>query len=614
MAAVVQQQWSGMYPEVPEEAKTEGQILAMVDAFRMDNEDYNYEFMEKMVESYGFWDKTRQWWEKVQGQLTDLKQQLIDEGKPALTKNIVFPLINLVCGIQSQEPVEPRSIGRTKEDTLVAEGMSECIKWTLDKGKFKRKLSRGFFNASVCGRGWVGMEQVPDDRNMFGTRTLITAIDPGEIMYDRKSTEYDLSDCDQLQRTRIMSRSQARLIWPDKVYELNLYFAELDGRLDTNRLSLDRISIMRRDIAIMETWYRTYELLTLLLDSRTGDIYDVSDIDPGELRALTQGMPQINIFKKRTQTLKLARSAGAASGVLLDHQMSPYEDLYYPYIPVWAYRSRDWDFGIVEQIKDPQREVNKRASQYLQYLNTMPKTRLVTDDEDAANKFEQGQDIVSLNRGSTFQIIQPPQISVGHAQMEEISKDDAKRISGINDNLQGLGGANEPGIVVSLRQRQGLAMIALLFDNLEDSVELAGQIAMSRVRQFMEPEQVARIIGPDKAKGIVMGPDGWMPVVDAILSRSSEEYDLVINRVPSSPSVRLENAAKIEKLLQLWPAITPLIGDIAIDAFDLPQKEEIESRLEAAGIGKPPTNANQMPAGALPPANTGGAPVIAQGG
>lgn len=616
---------SGNYPETPEEAKSEGQLLTLVDAFRLDNEDFHEEFFTKMVENYGFWDGTRQWWEKVNGNLTDLKQLLIDSGKPALTKNIVFPLINLTCGIESQEPLEAKMLPRSKGDAPVSDAANECIKFVFDKGKFARKTSRAFFNALVCGRGWIAIEQIPDDMSMFETKTLISSIDPGEIMYDRKSQEYDLSDCDQLQRTKVISRSQARLIWPDKAYELNLYFAELDSRMDTNRLSLNKISIMRRAIAVMETWYRTYEMKTLLLDSRTGDIIDVSDIPQEQIQSITSRMPTVNIFRKRIQTMKLIRSAGAAGGVILDAQQSPYDDFYYPYIPMWAYRSRDWDFGMVEQVKDPQREVNKRSSQLLQILNEMPKTRMVTDDPDAADKFEQGEDIIVVARGSNFKTVDPPPLSTGHARLEEISKDDVKRISGVNDNLQGLpGGANEPGIVVSLRQRQGMAMIGLLFDNREDCVGLCGQIVMSRIRQFMSPEQVARIIGAEKAQQMVLGPDGQpMNVIEAMLTKSAEDYDMVLNKTASAPSIRMENAAKLKELLTLIPALGMIATDVVIDAFDVPQKEELVARLEAMREqqGQPPGAPNQglppitnvPPTGALPPANSG-VPVTAQGG
>lgn len=594
---------NSLYPDTPEDAKTDDHILSMMNDHYLDNVDYHDPFFVDMVDAFGFWDGSRQWIQKVNGEEKDLKKENENAGKPALTKNKIFPMVNLVCGIQSQEPLEMRCVARSKEDGPIADGNNDILKWQWDTENGNRKISRAFWSGVICGRGWLEIPQIEDEKSLFGTQTAIYYVDAGEIMYDRKSQEYDLSDCDFLQRIRLMSRSQARLLWPDKEYELNQYYSLLDSKIQTSRISMDRISLMRSQVSILEEWYRVYQLLTFILDSSTGIIHDATGIANEQLMPLIQVNPHVQVIRKRVKVMKYARSCGHLSGVLLDTGDSPYDDNYYPYVPFFAYRSRDLDFGVVKQVMDPQREINKRSSQLLYMLNTMPKTRLVTDDETAANKFEAGDDIVTVQKGTQWTVVPPPAFSAGHARLEEIGKDDIKTISGVNDSLSGIRESNEPGIVVNMRRNQQMMNIALLFDNLKDTDMLIAKILMSRKRQYMTPQQVARIIGSEKA--VIPG------LIEGILSREAEEFDINIIQTPSTPSMRIENFEKLKALMQIMPALQPLIADIFVEASDVPQKDEINSRIEqvaGARTGSPISQPN--PGGAPLPAPNSGIPPV----
>ncbi|HEX8949617.1 MAG TPA: hypothetical protein VF790_11680 [Dissulfurispiraceae bacterium] len=565
--------------EVAENAQSESQLIKLVTDHYQDDQDYHQDFFQNMVDDIGMWDGSRQWMLKnvLTGKYEDIEKSLAEQGKVAVTKNKIFPMINLVSGIESQEPLDMRAIA-TSGDSMTADGISEGLKWIWDRNKGPRKVSNQFQDTIKCGRGWIEIPQVEseDKNDLFGTKTQILYVDPGEITYDRNSREHDLSDCDHLLRMRVMSRSLAMLLFPDKKNELTQYFSGLDTQLDTQRYTESRNFIMGRTVFLMEDWYKVYKLKHFLLDSSMGQIHDVSDIADKDSQAIgfiTKQMPHVKVIRKRLKVMKYIRTCGPVNGVLLDAGDSPYKDNYYPYVPMFGYRSRDLDFGMIRQPYGAQVEANKRATQTLYLLNQMVRTRLVTDDPKAADDFEQGEDVVVVGKGNSFKIIDPPQISQGHAALEAQAKEDIKEISGVNENLHGEQKRNEPGIVVSLRQRQGMTMIAQLFQNRQDSMEITAEILRSRMRQFMTPQQVAKILGPQKANP---------QLIQSILSHDTDDYKINIIETPSTPSVRAEQFARLEKFLEMFPELKPLVQDIAVDTADIPRKEEVEQRIQQA--------------------------------
>jgi len=495
--------------------------------------------------------------------MIDVKKLLNQQGKLALTHNLIFPLVNLVQGIQNDSRLNIKAIPRGKEDGAVGEAMSECLRWMWDGEKADRQLSQVFLNGNIAGRGWIGIEQVEDDLDLFGTKTLFSVVDTGEMRYDRKSRNYDLSDCDYLIRSRVLSRSLAKILWREKVYELSQYYSMLDGSYRSSRLYG---AMFKNEVEIFECWYRVYEMRTLAIDFEQGQIHDITDLKDEEIGGLIEQYPHLQIKQKKRQVMKYARTAGMLQGVHLDSGSSPYEDNFFPYVPYFAYHTRDMDFGIPHNIMDAQREVNKRDSQVLHYLNMLPKTRIITDNPEDADTYEQGADIAVLK--GNYRIIPPPDYPLAYARASESGEAKLKKISGISDDLRGIKSGNDSGVVVDIRRQQSMSSIASLFDNLQWTSERMAKVMTSRVRQFLSHEQIARILGEEKAN-----PE----VIQAIKTLGVETYDFAIAQAPSSPTMRAENWAKIKDLMQ----IMPLPPEVVIEASDVVQKDQILADFEA---------------------------------
>jgi len=568
------------YPETPEDIRDETQLTNMVYGWRREAQQHHETYIRNAEEDEKFYEG-EQWTEKE-------RKLLEGVAAPCLTKNKIFPLINLVLGVQSQEPLEMRTLGRTEEDAPIAEGMSEVLKWIWDRKNGERELSQVFKKGIVTGRSWLAIEQ-DFEEDMFEGKTTVTAISGNEILYDPKSVKYNLEDCDYLIREKVISRSTAKNLWPEKEKELVGYFHDFDSKLGST-LTMSTASL-RRTIPILEVWYRVYRKTKLLVNMMDGNIHDASDMPEEQLKPIIENNPYLMMIQKTKKKMKFARLCGYAGGVVLEWQDSPYKDDFYPYIPFFAYRGTS-DFGIVRNLKDAQKELNKRSSQLLRILNSSINTGIITDDPELADDFERvgnrpGFALVA-KQGASWTIVQPPQFPIAHARLEEQAGEDLKRISGINDDLLGFREATQSGIAIDLRRRQGMTIIMGLFDNLRYTMQLATQLVISRFQQFMPEEKIARILGPKRAI-----PE----LIQAIQSVDAADFDIIIIQVPSSPSIRLENFAKMEALLKIGIPIPP---DIVIEASDIPQKEEIIQRM---GLQEDKTLANIPGATPLPVAS-----------
>lgn len=594
------------WTDTPEAARTESALAQLVNDFYRDDMDYHQEFIASVRETWGFYDGSRQWFERhpVDNSWIDKAAARRKAGLPVEQINLVFPIVNLVCGIQAQEPLETSFLPRTEEDSQIAEAKTEVIRFIHERASGARRISQAFKSTAVTGRGWIGVEQVEDEATMFGTRTALTSLDADEILYDRRSKEHDLTDCDHLLRFRTMSMSDAVALWPDKAAELRSYFTDMDNGFSARVDNGGSLGTMGRQAHIVECYYRVLQLKTFVIDPQSGMVHDVSDLPPEQLGLIIMLNPETKPIRKRVKVMKFVRTCGTSRGVVLDSGNSPYDDNYYPYVPFWAYRSRDKDFGVVDQIMEPQRAVNKRESSIQEWLGKAPRMRVITSSAEDAATFRSEDEIAVLT--GQFQVVQPPAFPASYANLSNQRREDVKRVSGISDDLQGIRQANEPGIVVGLRQKQGMAMIASLFDQLQDSHELLTKIEHSRMRQFMPESEIARIIGPTKAA--IPG------LLAAIKSRETEDYDVKTIQSPSAPTVRIENWQKLEGLLKMPNVAQFIPPDLVVEASDVPQKDQIIAAIKAKTQQPPPQVA---PSGAGPvmrPANPGAGPALPAAG
>lgn len=562
-------------------------IVARIQRWRDESEPLHSVYSKNLEEDFQFYEGDQ--WDPEDA------KKLKEEGRPALSFNRIKPQIDLASGIQEEQKVDIKVIGRTKDDTPVADGLSQLIKYVCDKNDLDMRQGDFFFEGAICGRGWLSVDQSFEDDWIFG-ETVIRVVDPKEIRIP-KSRERDLSDCDWILRIKTFSREKVRQLWPDLEEKLGVAFQVLDAdggaASDYGKASSAKHvasgELARADsIEVIEAQWKEWRPKKFLLDKMTGDVKEVVD-QVAAAEVLT--IPSMKIITKRIPEVHFAK---ICAGILLESGPHPHEDSFYSLIPFFAYRGRKQDYGIVKNLKDPQREANKRRSQILHVINTSANAGWITDDEGLAEQLEEKSStpgFVAIEKpGSKHERVGPPPMPVGILRMEEEAKEDMKAISGINADLLGMREATQSGIAIDLRMRQGLTIIARVFSNYKFALKLLTKLVISRIRQYMPVQEIARILGPE-----VM-PD----VIERIKSKDVLKYDIVIAQSPSTPSIRISN---FMMMMELKKAGIPIPDDLLIEISDLPQKEKIIERIQQME-GTPP------PGAARPFAPMPGRPVI----
>jgi len=552
------------------------EIIARVLRWKAESDPLHNPFAKDLEEDFRFYEGD-QWDPK---DVETLKGQ----GRPALSFNRIKPQIDLTTGVQEEQKIDIKVIGRTKEDTPVADGLSQLIKFICDQNDFDMRQGDLFQDGVICGRGWISVDQDFDDDWIDG-KTLIRTADPREIRIP-KNRERDISDCDWILQIRSFSREKVKQLWPEAAENLQAAFHVTDAvaggsttppttsafpgygkASDAKTVATGEIPAPDSVEVIAAQW-KEWKQRKFLLDTMTRDIKPVEDEAAATEAILT--VPTLKLLTKRVAEIHYAR---VCSGVLLESGLTPHEDSFYSLVPFFAYRGRKKDYGIVKNLKDPQREANKRRSQLLHIINTSANAGWITDDEDLANELEEKSStpgfVAVKTKASTYERIQPQTMPVGILRMEEEAKDDMKAISGINADLLGMREATQSGVAIDLRMRQGLTIIGRVFSNFRYALKQVTRLIISRIVQYMPAEEMARILGPE------VQPD----VIAKIKSKEVLKYDVVIAQSPSTPSIRISNFIM---MMDLKKAGVPIPDEILIDISDLPQKEKIIERIQQA--------------------------------
>jgi hypothetical protein len=586
-------------------------IVANIRRWRRETAGYHRKFTQQAGKAFDFYDGDQ--WD------AEDRKKLEEEGRPALTINLTRPQLDLLCGVQRQEKVDLKFIGRTQDDAPIAQAMTKLVKYVCDRNDLEMRQGDVFFDGAVSGRGWFMVEMSYRDDWLNG-EIIVRKEDPDEVIIPR-GVERDLSDCPWLLRIKRVPLQTAKRLWPKFASKFQT-IAEIrkaeqqtadDTESDYGEASSAQPAgsyevgeIGSDDVEIIEAYWEDFEPMRFMVDEATGDVQEIQD-ETAAKQAI-EAVPNLKIIERSRRVIKCARVSGSA---VIEGPVATCDNRYPP-VPFFCYRGRRGDYGVVKNIIDPQLEVNKRRSQTLHIINTSANSGWIADDPELLAQLEafgSRPGMTALKKaGTTYERIQPAALPAAVMQMEEQNKDDIKAISGVNSDLLGIREATQSGVAIDLRMRQGLTVIAQIFDNFRLALKEVARRIAARIVAYMPEDEIGRILGEEATPELV----------SAIKGADVLKYDLVAAQSPSSPSVRMSN---FMMLMDMRKAGVPIPDDLIVEASDIPGKEKILEKLAqplmppgspgvpplfpgggSGGAGNPPLPAPPFPAGAGGPA------------
>lgn len=514
------------------------------------------------------------------------KSMLREQMRPIITFNRCLPVVKSVAGMEVSNRQEvtylPREVNQ--QDAGVSEMMTNAAKFFRDESEAEDEESDAFFDAIVCGLGCT--ETRPDFEQDTDGLIPTDRIDPISTFYDPNSRKRNLSDRRYCGYAKEMSYEDARALYPDKSDdELNARWA-VAGMEDMSPHDAtpqraynqgdqsDRTKERRVcTIVYFEWWDR--EPVYVLKDPLTGKKTELSD---AQLRTLDKRFQQLGkilgqpVPNLRQGAVKLTRKVfkkAFVGGIILETGPGRCPDEFtLNFITGDRDRNRNIWFGLVRNMKDPQRWSNKFFSTILQRIATTGKGLAIEKGAvDNQRKFEDAwarpDGVKWLKDGGLekFKELTGGTIVSSETQMMEFAISSIRDVTGVNLELLGAAENDQPGVVEMHRKKAGMTILATLFDSLRRYRKQQGKALLYIIQEYIPDGRLIRIDS-------VNGPQ----YVRLAKNPEITKYDVIVDESASSPNQKEAVWAMIGQIMPLLTklSVPPEIWQKLIEYSPLP--------------------------------------------
>lgn len=548
------------------------------------------------------------------------KRILTDEMRPCLTFNLTKSSIDLIMGMNEDNRIKHRCSPVDPTDGFLSEVLNDLTEWVQESNSFEEEEDSALESSVTCGRGYVAVDFSPDPKRFGEIIMTEVAVPVHEVHFDPAARRKDLGDASyifwdkwlstadfKVRYPKVTDKNVRELVevskgtgggWlPQKPHQENSVFFEerMQSAHDTSDYTrpmewefYDNTKNMIR-VVHMEYWepYKRY----FGFNPKTGswDEFDGSDLKAIKTAFETEfGEGTFAYEILMDKKVKWLQFIG--DKILFDND-SPLPFVGFSIVPLFTFsdisKRTANHFGVVRLVKDPQREINKRWSQALNLLNQQvqpgvyAETDAFVDVNQAERSMKEAGSITWLNSGTInagkFKERQLPKFPDAPMQMEQFSQDIMKKITGINPDLLGQDrGRQEPGVVIRLRQQQGITLLKPIFSsfNLLKKELFKRQLAI--IMAYMPDAQVLRILGSndryqiDPNTGIII--DQMTGSQANLRDVRNLEYNIVAEEAPGNMTKRM---AELAALLEMQGQGFPVPPEQIIEKMSISESEKV---------------------------------------
>lgn len=536
--------------------------------------------------------------------------ELDKQGRPHLTINRCKPVVDLLSGYQRKyrDSLElyPRKSGTTQAARVIMQMGRHAIDMARPSGDLV--LSEMFMMGVIGGKWWT--EQGVDyGFDPVGGDWRTASVSVFNVLEDPLFRGYDVNDndpynyCRFIFRNHFLTEDQLRLLYPDKsaIIDIAGSGGDLgsDARFGVERDSGDYEGNSNELLWFPDTanyqgltrylvrvcWFKTFKANAYIFNEQTGQVHDFGDkLD--QAKSLVNKAPGITAMVRVKPVLHRVDYLGDQE---LAYEEDPLNGLMeYPLFRFCPYWVDGKPLGEIDNLKDSQREYNKRRSQILHHLNQSAnsgwlaeKSSLDSDDvENFRNNGARAGFLGVYNGPNKPERITPTPVSDGHIKLALMAGEDFEDITKLNNAVYGemSKSGTESGKALETRRDQGLVAKEVCFDNFK----------YTELGYFSH--LVERIRKPDKSGQYIYSIEEIMQLVeendlaiDVETLRSMElgRYGLKVARSEGQRTVRQEN---FEQLLNLIKMVGPAAQEIdildIIDASDLISKDDLIQKIQ----------------------------------
>ena len=529
-------------------------------------------------------------------------QVLMERGQAPLVFNEIKPTIDWVIGTERRMRIDHKVLPRRKEGNEDAQVKSELLKYLSDTNKTVFHRSRAFDDAIKAGIGWLETGIRGDEtQEMLYTRYE----DWRKVIYDSNGSELDTSDWRYVFRWKWLDEDIASAYFPERSHLLNQpgtmdkqplqeqddlwYLGSRVTQPGSDYASVGKytpytaapFSMNKRPrVKLYEAWYRTPILKRRFANGDLrGVVYDSTN---KEHQAMLKG--EYSLYDKLEMQIRCAVFCDA--GLLWEGE-SPYNHGRFPLQPIWCYRRKrdNAPYGMIRALRDPQDDLNKRASKALWILSS---NRVVMDD-DAVDDIEalreevaRADSIVSKKRGTELTIDRDVQVADAHLNMMDRNIQHIRNVGGVTGENLGRPTNATSGVAIQNRQEQGSVVTTEPFDNLRFSTQIIGEMELANIEQFYTEPKMVRLVG-DRGHATFKEINQIQNDGSLLNDITKEQADFVVSEQDYRSTLRQAMFESMFNVLgqigQTSPQAALNLLDLCVEMADLPNRDEWVTRL-----------------------------------
>ena len=531
-------------------------------------------YAESITIQQSFWaeaDTDERFFAGDQSLWTDVYGNLPASRKRQLTFNRIRRVINLIDGYQRRNRKSTIVSPVENADNETADQFTKIMMWISTQEGMLETISESFTGALVSGMNllqvWIDYRSDPVSGNIKVDNCSYNSflIDP----YFRKP---DLSDCRAVWKRSFLTRHECISLLPDKAGEIMGLITNEAGTGRDGKFQFMPESYnygMKNFLTYDEYYYKDYRTQKMLVDTESGETMEWRSSDKEKLDEYLRAFPTVDVIEQEIPTVRLAI---VVQGKVMYDGPNPLGIDSYPFVPVFAYYAPQLPYfpwrvqGVVRGLRDAQFLYNRRRIIELDILESQItsgwkyKENALVDPKDVFLS-GQGRGIALKEEASMADAeqIQAPQVPPSMIQLSELLGKEIQEISGVNEELLGSATDEKAGILSMLRQGAGLTTLQVLFDQLDRSQKLLGNIIIELIQTNFVPGKIKKILeGKDPAP--------------QFYNKAFGKYNAVVEEGLNTATQRQMQFAQ---LLQLREAGVPVPDDVLLESATIVNKKEL---------------------------------------
>lgn len=532
---------------------------------------------------------------------TEDRQRRESSSRAVLTHNHLDADLNRLSGYQRKNRTDITYFPVEGGDARVADMLTAVVKSILTKNEYHFAESQIFEDEINVGRGLFHL-YVDYSKNVEG-EIIIEKFPWAECSFG-PHTNFDLSDCEYLVKSKWFSAAKLNQMWPEKAKDIgkefdfedddtsihrvhgHQYEADADKAISISNTDPDFVNIARKEYRLVEAWQKEYRRIKVAVHADDDFYMSLDGLKSKDIEAVKS----INGMTLVPQGITKLRVTKVAGGVMLEDALSdlPFDD--FSIIPVYAKKMGDNIYGKVEAGKDPQREINVRHSQIADILNRVAGYGWFYDYETfRTKKDEDNFKADSAKAGFTTKVSDVNKRPVREdgtkfpaelANFAIMERNSLREVLGLDPEALKFHGQASSGIAMQQKRMEMLAGNEYLFDNLSFAKRKVGKLLLPTIQEVWTPEKVMRLLEYSNRQQKVEIQGQPFDQVDqnvlyALLKENWEdllEYDATVGESAYNATKRLADFVMLKEMASQGVPIPP---EHILELMDIPGKDKI---------------------------------------